>query len=90
MSGYGQIRFTDHNAPTQFLKQVHVGIPKTADCKKKFSEPTLLGTNTDYYLDSVAEICAGGQEELDACTVRYKSYQKKMSDCKFLMIGESI
>ncbi|KAJ8943338.1 hypothetical protein NQ318_000553 [Aromia moschata] len=68
VSGFGQTNFALDDAPTVIMKQVHVPIVDTNVCQKSFSDPTLLGSNVDLYLDVQNEICAGGQAGKDACT----------------------
>lgn len=69
MSGFGQTNFAVDDAPTITMKQVHVPIVSTQVCRASFSNSALLGSSTDVYLDVQNEICAGGQNGRDACTV---------------------
>lgn len=68
MTGFGQVSFTDFNAPTPVMKQAHVPIVDMATkCVPSFSK--LINAKT--YLDEERELCAGGESEIDACTVSF-------------------
>lgn len=71
VTGFGQTSFTDYNAPTSIMKQVHVPIvDMNTKCVPSFTQ---ILRNPLLYLDGEKEVCAGGQSDLDACTVS-KSY----------------
>ncbi|XP_019769649.2 serine protease 42 [Dendroctonus ponderosae] len=67
VSGWGQTSFRVDDAPTQSLKQVHVPIVTNDACTNSYSN-VLGASNAAAYLDFPNEICAGGQNQLDACT----------------------
>lgn len=67
VAGWGETGFMVNDAPTTPQKQVTVPIVSITECREKLS--TVL-TNVDEYLDQTGgEICAGGQNMRDACTV---------------------
>ncbi|VEN56523.1 unnamed protein product [Callosobruchus maculatus] len=67
VTGYGQQEFTDYTAPTPFLKQVHLPIVDTKkDCEASYVKN--LGPKASDLLDLKFELCAGGADQLDACT----------------------
>ncbi|XP_018323685.1 tryptase alpha/beta-1 [Agrilus planipennis] len=68
VSGWGETSFRLNDAPTMRQKQVTVPIVPYATCRASYAQSNLLGNRVDFYLDSVGEICAGGQSMRDACT----------------------
>lgn len=71
VSGWGQSSFQAFDAPTSPQKQVTVTITDPGSCQKSFGRPDRLGDLVDYYLDQEGELCAGGEANKDACSVKY-------------------
>lgn len=53
------------------MKQVFVTIVDYSTCRTSYAQSGVLGSNVDVYLDPTNEICAGGETNKDACTVRH-------------------
>lgn len=66
VAGWGKTNFTTQDAPTT-LRQVFVPIVTMSQCVASYNN--ILGSNTQIYLDQQMEICAGGVQGIDACTV---------------------
>lgn len=59
-----------NDAPTNPQKQVTVPIVDITACRTSMLDPNVLGNKVNDYLDmSGGEICAGGENMRDACTV---------------------
>lgn len=60
-----------NDAPTRPQKQVTIPIVDTEECRDSLFNvlPTV-----DQYLDKNGELCAGGEAQKDACTVRLKIF----------------
>lgn len=71
VSGWGQTGFNIYDAPTTILKQVYVPIVSGNECKASFQRQAQGAQIVSTYLDVDGgnELCAGGQAQLDACTV---------------------
>lgn len=79
VAGWGQTSFGRRDAPNSFQKQVFVTIVDHATCRNRLSNPSLLGSSVDAFLDPNGEFCAGGELNRDACTVRMKHYQNTVT-----------
>lgn len=71
VAGWGQTGFNIYDAPTRILKQVYVPIVSGNECKTSFQRQNQGAQIVSTYLDVDGgnELCAGGQAQLDACTV---------------------
>lgn len=72
VAGWGQTAFDVNDAPTNILKQVYVPIVSKQVCKTAFESLPQGSQIVSNYLDvdSGNQLCAGGQVQLDSCTVR--------------------
>ncbi|KAK4883402.1 hypothetical protein RN001_006721 [Aquatica leii] len=68
VSGWGQTNFNSNDAPLLQQKQVNVTIVSYTTCYASMSNPLVLGSNANVFLDPQGEICAGGEPSRDSCT----------------------
>ncbi|XP_030751608.1 chymotrypsinogen A-like [Sitophilus oryzae] len=68
VTGWGQTNFNVIDAPTRTLKQAYVPIVSNDKCTASYTQ-VLGAAYTAAYLDFPGELCAGGQAQIDACTM---------------------